>query len=524
MVGWSVSFDPATGSGDLVLWPLPDASGAATLVVSAVEIRSDGEPALVTSRLLTVAITPVNDLPTLAVNRPLALGAGATATYTAADLAIADADLPAKDTLVFTLATPPEHGDLLLADAVLAAGATFTQADVEAGRLAYRNRDGLSDQYAVAIGDGVAAPIGPLLVGVTVAGKGRPWLDLGTVDARWREGDEAFLPCAAARLEDGDSPLLDGGRLTVTWGGGQAAGDRLDLLHQGGGAGQLAVEGAALAYGGRPIGSWSGGGAGEALTVLLAGPDATPAAAQAVLRALRFRHQGDDPGLRTTLLEVVADDGDAGASLPARLWITTEPVNDPPRPQAAIIGTMAGVARTAILAASDPDSSALAWTLTGADPALGATLADAASGRVRLAPAAGWSGTGLLTWRVSDGTVAVAATSAVVVTGPDQPRPLPAAEAPALAVAGELVEVVVPWDCADLPAAGPLDFAAAEGAPAGLTVTALDARRMRVAWAVPATQPAGVVRFTVIATDPVGGACGCWPALIAVRARPGGAN
>jgi hypothetical protein len=89
----------------------------------------------------TVTFSNRDDAPALAVNTGATITAGESVTITAAMLRGTDADTPAVQ-LVFELTALPVHGTLLLNGRALGAGETFTQADIDAGRLAYRHDGG----------------------------------------------------------------------------------------------------------------------------------------------------------------------------------------------------------------------------------------------------------------------------------------------------------------------------------------------------------------------------------------------
>ena len=108
----------------------------------------------------------VNALPLLMTTREqgsgLEVGEGETATITAAELQTIDAD-GAAETLTYTLMTTPLHGDLLLNGVPLKLDDmfTFTQADIDAERLAYRHDGGESteDSFRFTVSDGQGAEV-----------------------------------------------------------------------------------------------------------------------------------------------------------------------------------------------------------------------------------------------------------------------------------------------------------------------------------------------------------------------------
>ncbi|MCE2922611.1 MAG: hypothetical protein LW837_22070 [Roseomonas sp.] len=115
---------------------------------------------------------------------------------------------------------------------------------------------------------------------------------------------------ATPQLLDGDvaftaSGSLAGGRLVV---GGLLAEDRVSILHQGTGAGQIGVSDTAISYGGVAIGTASGG-QGSAFTVTF-NSAVTGAAVDALIQRLAYANVSDAPtATRTLTLDVVDANG-----------------------------------------------------------------------------------------------------------------------------------------------------------------------------------------------------------------------
>ncbi|MCK6491124.1 MAG: Ig-like domain-containing protein [Planctomycetes bacterium] len=159
-------------SGVVTFWlaPQPDATGTSAVFVTATDSGgSAGGGSDNYTRQVLITLLPVNDPPLATVGSVTAAGIAAVGT---AALSISDADLPSTASLVCTLAALPAHGDLLLDGAPLAVGGSFTQADLAGGtRLRYRSdpaRPGASDAIVVTVSDGIAAPVGPVTVPVTI--------------------------------------------------------------------------------------------------------------------------------------------------------------------------------------------------------------------------------------------------------------------------------------------------------------------------------------------------------------------
>lgn len=133
-----------------------------------------------------ITVTPVNDAPTLAVNEPLQLFKGATATIERTILRTADPDNPPEE-IVYTIGDITDTGTLKRDGVALAVNGTFTQKDLDDGLIAYTqgNNDSTSDTFMFTVrsgagggndggnggggggGGGGAAPIGPFTFEIT---------------------------------------------------------------------------------------------------------------------------------------------------------------------------------------------------------------------------------------------------------------------------------------------------------------------------------------------------------------------
>ncbi|MEI8168453.1 MAG: Ig-like domain-containing protein, partial [Rhodoferax sp.] len=105
---------------------------------------------------LSISVTPVNDDPSLGTINTLVMDVavtGATKTITTSQLSATDVD---SAVITYQLDTRPSHGWLLLGGNPLGEAATFTQADIDAGRLIYQKNTDTStaDAFVVTIRDG----------------------------------------------------------------------------------------------------------------------------------------------------------------------------------------------------------------------------------------------------------------------------------------------------------------------------------------------------------------------------------
>jgi hypothetical protein len=102
------------------------------------------------------------------------------------------------------------------------------------------------------------------------------------------------LLAEAATVNDVDSAALGGGILSVALTAGGLATDRLTVVAQGTGPGQIGLSGSVVTFAGVAIGSWSGGVGTTALSIALNGA-ATAEGVQALLRRIAFSSVATDP-------------------------------------------------------------------------------------------------------------------------------------------------------------------------------------------------------------------------------------
>ncbi len=173
----ALSLAGATGgdlAGDLDIF-LSNASGTFTLNLNQTALT----PQVATTSLLPSGVYNVrvlakgaassayqlglNTLATLVSNNPLTLNEGATQTISSTSLLVSDgAQSPGLITYSVLTAPNPIAGSLNLNSTVLAVGGTFTQADINAGRLTYRQSGSetpLSDSFVFRAATGSTGPL-----------------------------------------------------------------------------------------------------------------------------------------------------------------------------------------------------------------------------------------------------------------------------------------------------------------------------------------------------------------------------
>lgn len=165
------------------------------------------------------------------------------------------------------------------------------------------------------------------------------------------ENDAATPLTVTGTVVDADSDDFATGTLTVSFSAGGQAEDRL-----------------AVAGGTTPIGTVVGGTNGSTPLVVTLNASATPAAVQALLRAVTYRNVSDAPSTTARTVRFVVTDGDGGTSAPATRDVTVVPVNDAPTATNDSVTVAEDAVATVVTVLgndSDPDGDPLAITELG---------------------------------------------------------------------------------------------------------------------------------------------------------------
>ncbi|NIE74160.1 DUF4347 domain-containing protein [Pantoea sp. Ap-967] len=135
-----------------------------------------------------------------------------------------------------------------------------------------------------------------------------------------------------ALVTDADSSNFGGGNVRVSVTGGAVSGeDVLSIRNAGTAAGQIAVSGFSVLYGGVTIGSFTGGTGGNALVVTL-NANATPIAVSALLQNLVYSNSNTTaPNTGTRIISVSVTDDTGTSSTAAAVTVNVLAVNDPPQ-------------------------------------------------------------------------------------------------------------------------------------------------------------------------------------------------
>ena len=154
-----------------------------------------------------------------------------------------------------------------------------------------------------------------------------------------------------------------GGTMTFTLATNGNVSDRLEILNHGTAAGQISFTGTKLFYGGIQMGTFTGGSGLTPLAVSFTTATATPAATQALLRAVTFRSLGELPSTLPRTLTISLNDGDGGTSS-----LFSQTINVVSVPDAPVIGAFdAAIAYTENAASLALDANSTVTDIDSAD-------------------------------------------------------------------------------------------------------------------------------------------------------------
>ncbi len=104
---------------------------------------------------VTITLEGVNDAPREVISDGLSVTEGGEREITTALLQFTDVDNDSEQ-LIYTITDAPDHGTLLVRGVNRGSGGTFTQADIDAGRVRYDHRGGEedSDSFTYSVSDG----------------------------------------------------------------------------------------------------------------------------------------------------------------------------------------------------------------------------------------------------------------------------------------------------------------------------------------------------------------------------------
>jgi hypothetical protein len=355
--------DPSTAQRTLT-WTLTDGDGGSNAVTS------------------TITVTAVNDAPTSADD---SVTTPEDDAYTFHDEDFPFTDVDGNTLSGVRITDLPATGQLLLNGFPVVDEQVISFADLDAGNLTYQPPvDVFGAPYAsfkfkvIDTGNtdnGGANESGEYTMSINVTPDNlAPTFaldDMGPSSTlNYTEGDPASVMAPDAQLSDSDSPTFDTGTLTVKFDANGEATDQLGIANQGIGAGQISVSGADVKYGNVTIGTFTGGANGTDLVVTF-NAASTPAAAQALARAITYQSTSQDPSTLSRTVNFTVTDGEGGSSQ-ANAAVNVTATNDPPTVAAADT-TVSGTEDTNLvfnaisgnaITVADVDNASLTVTLT----------------------------------------------------------------------------------------------------------------------------------------------------------------
>jgi subtilisin-like proprotein convertase family protein len=169
-----------------------------------------------------------------------------------------------------------------------------------------------------------------LLFGNRASNAPTPVLHLPTGPVTYTENSPAVVIDPGMRVEDANTSNFNGGSLTVSLTANGTVNDRVEILNQGTGVGQISISGATVRFDGTNIGTFTGGNGATPLVITLNG-NATSSITTALLRAITFRTLGENPSTLARTVQISITDGVGGlTSVPVTTTVNVVAVNDPP--------------------------------------------------------------------------------------------------------------------------------------------------------------------------------------------------
>ncbi|MCA9564688.1 MAG: VCBS domain-containing protein, partial [Myxococcales bacterium] len=246
------------------------------------DLRDSSDSAGAT-REIGVAVQPSNDDPTLVSGWPLIVTEGGTAVLSQSNLAASDND-DSPSALRFTVEAQGTEGALFKGNRAMSVGESFSQADINAGRISYRHEGGESqtDTFEVSLSDGESEPI----------------TEIGSVQVTPVNDPPTLSGTLVLVVNEGESVVLDG-QLDAS-DSDDSSDDVLFSILSGPAHGAIQAPGEALTF---------------TLTQLNAGE-------------VSYLHDGSETTQDSFVVRVSDDDGASSES--AQVRITINPVNDAP--------------------------------------------------------------------------------------------------------------------------------------------------------------------------------------------------
>ncbi|MDA0282651.1 MAG: DUF4347 domain-containing protein, partial [Planctomycetota bacterium] len=184
----------------------------------------------------------------------------------------------------------------------------------------------------------------------------------------YTENDPATVIDGTATVTDSDSIDFNTGTLTVDFTANGTANDRLAILNEGTGAGQIGVSGSNVSYEGTTIGTFAGGTDGSTPLVITFNASSTPVGAQALLRNITYENVSESPSASPRTVRFVLTDGDGGTSNTATQTVNVTSVNDDPvftSPSSVSVSENQSGVQTVTATDVDVPAQTLSFAITG---------------------------------------------------------------------------------------------------------------------------------------------------------------
>ena len=168
---------------------------------------SDGAGGSIGTTTFAITVTPVNDVPVLAVNAGLTLAEGGNAAISSGQLSVTDVDTPAA-AIIFTVIALPANGGLSVSGTPLAVNGTFTQADVNGGLVKYTHNgsETTTDAFNFSVSDGAGGTISATPFAITITAVNDTPILVTNTGIIVAEGAAAtVIPTAQLQVTDADN-------------------------------------------------------------------------------------------------------------------------------------------------------------------------------------------------------------------------------------------------------------------------------------------------------------------------------
>jgi len=395
-LSWSVTggtgqslfnIDSATGAISVANGAALDLESTPSYTLNVAVDDEDADTTADASTVVTVNLTNVNEKP--ALSAPASQSVKQNTATAITGISVADPDA-GTDPIEVTLSAPTGTFTATSDSAVtVSGGSTISitlagqQSDINAfiaaSRVTYTTAAGATGSVTLTIGsnDGQIPPLTDSKTEtLDIITNAIPVItNLASDTLRFTEGASAAVidQGIAATVTDTDSANFDTGTLTVSITSNRNSGeDVLDIRNEGSGAGQISVA-SYVSYEGTQIARFTGG-TGTSNLVITFNNAATPAAVQALVRAITYLNTDTiDPSTAARTVRFVLTDGDGGTSINTDTTVNVIAVNDAPAitsnggGDSASISTAENTTAVTTVTASDPDLPAqtLSYSISG---------------------------------------------------------------------------------------------------------------------------------------------------------------